>query len=230
MQEIKLFIMNNKKVFIMPLIIVIGILIYVSYFNDSVDNNIVYENLAQDSVYTKNSYQVETANEYISVDIKGKIKNPGVYKVDLKLDRRVNDIIIMAGGLLKEADTSVTNLSKKLYDEMVIIIYSKDEVKRFTEAKEKEVLKNNECLQNSCDSCIENENITDNTTNKDVTLININTASKETLMTLSGIGESKALAIIEYRKETPFKNKEDIMNVSGIGESAYKKIKDNITV
>ncbi len=63
------------------------------------------------------------------------------------------------------------------------------------------------------------------------TLININTAGINELMTLSGVGEAKAKAIIEYReKNGSFKSIEDIKNVSGIGEAAYQKIKDYITV
>lgn len=62
-------------------------------------------------------------------------------------------------------------------------------------------------------------------------LININTATVTELMTLYGIGESKANKIIEYRdKFGDFKYPEDIMNVSGIGEKTYEKIKDDITV
>ena len=60
--------------------------------------------------------------------------------------------------------------------------------------------------------------------------ININTASLEELMTLTGIGETKAEAIIKYREENKFKTIEDIMEVSGIGESTFEKIKNNITV
>ena len=60
--------------------------------------------------------------------------------------------------------------------------------------------------------------------------ININTASKEELMTLDGIGESTASKIIEYRKTSEFIEIEDIMNVSGIGEAKFNNIKDNITV
>ena len=60
--------------------------------------------------------------------------------------------------------------------------------------------------------------------------ININTASLSELMTLNGIGESKALKIIEYRKSYSFTSIEDIMNVGGIGEEIYSNIKDFITV
>ena len=62
-------------------------------------------------------------------------------------------------------------------------------------------------------------------------IININTASKETLMTLNGIGESKAQAIIDYRDEIGgFKSVDDITNVSGIGEKTLEKIKDKISI
>ena len=59
----------------------------------------------------------------------------------------------------------------------------------------------------------------------------MNKANKEQLMTLTGIGESKALAIIKYREDNNgFKSIEEVMNVSGIGEALYNKIKDSITV
>ena len=61
--------------------------------------------------------------------------------------------------------------------------------------------------------------------------INLNTATKEELMTLKGIGEAKAEDIIRYRKEQgPFQTIEEVMNISGIKEAAFRKIKDDITV
>lgn len=61
-------------------------------------------------------------------------------------------------------------------------------------------------------------------------LVNINTASKEELTSLSGIGDKTAEKIINYRQKTPFSKKEDLMNVPGIGENKYKEIEDNITI
>ncbi len=73
---------------------------------------------------------------------------------------------------------------------------------------------------------------TETTENEEfIGIININTAGKFELIQLKGIGETKAEAIIEYRKSVGyFKNIEDIMNVKGIGESIFNSIKDNITV
>ena len=61
--------------------------------------------------------------------------------------------------------------------------------------------------------------------------VNLNTATREELMTLRGIGASRADDIIHYRQEFGgFKSIEDIMNVSGIKDAAFEKIKDSITV
>ncbi len=61
-------------------------------------------------------------------------------------------------------------------------------------------------------------------------VVNINTAGQKELMTLSGIGESKAKAIIDYRSKTRFKKIEDIMQVKGIGQGIFDKIKKDIVV
>ena len=61
-------------------------------------------------------------------------------------------------------------------------------------------------------------------------LVNINTASREQIMTLPGIGEVTADAIIEYREQNPFERIEDIMNVQGIGEAKFNSIRDLICV
>ena len=111
---------------------------------------------------------------------------------------------------------------------MVIIIYSNEEVNNFSKTKEieKQVIENctkkdENSLKN--DACIKTEEITSK--------ISINTATKEVLMTLQGIGESKANDIIKYREENGlFNNIEDIKKVNGIGESKYSKIKNLIKV
>ena len=176
----------------------------------------------------KKDTKKQNTSEVYKVDIKGQVANPGIYS--LKANSRVIDVIEKAGGLTENADTSVINLSKKISDEMVIIIYSHEEVNEFgkTKEQEKQVLtecKNNEIYSLENNACIEIDNST-TISGK----ININTASKEELMTLTGIGESKANDIIKYRETNgPFKSIEDLTKVNGIGESTLANIKENIT-
>lgn len=146
----------------------------------------------------------------------------------MKSSARVIDVINEAGGLTENADTSVINLSKKIIDEMVIIIYTKEQVINFTKVKETEKIIQDKCNQvdeNSLknDACI----TTDKINNK----VSLNTATKEELMTLQGIGESKANDIIKYRETNgPFNSIEDIKNVPGIGENLFAQIKEDITI
>ena len=178
----------------------------------------------------------------VYVDIKGAVINPGVY--ELEETKKVIDVINVAGGFKENADTSMINLAKKVANEMVIIIYTKEEVAEATKPNQivKYVdkqcicpqIKNDACLNNSTKESSNQKNSSqekeETTTNKD-TVININTATLEELQSLSGIGTSKAEAIIAYREEKGgFKNIEELKEVSGIGESLYEKIKEHITV
>ena len=165
------------------------------------------------------------------IDIKGFVKKPGVYEVTA--DNIVNDCIKLAGGLLKNADTTTINLSKKVSSEMFIYIPKKEDVIKTTTnttvTKDKEIP--NDAVvsdNNKSNSSISKDN---NTQTPIRTLVNINTATIQELTTLSGIGDAKAQDIIDYRTlNGNFKTIEDIKNVSGIGEALYAKIKDYITV
>lgn len=178
----------------------------------------------------KNKKEKEEESIPIMVDVKGEVINPGIYTLDK--DKRVIDAINMAGGLTNHADTSVLNLSKKLTDEMVIIVYSRYEVENFEKTKEKERTLNQECVKGvnalENNACIEKKQNQVETSSKKVS---INQASKEEFMQLEGIGEAKATAIIEYRNTNGlFHTIEDIKNVTGIGDSLFDKIKENITL
>lgn len=180
---------------------------------------------------------LEEEPQKIVVEIKGQVNVPGVYEVNT--NKRVNDVIELADGLTENADVSVNNLSKKVEDEMIIMIYSKDEVKDFTKTKEYEDLKLQECVarcMSDVNACIQKDNIDsasnaskDDKTLKNGSLVSLNKATLEQLLTLPGIGEAKAKAIIEYRKTKAFQSVEDVKNVSGIGESLYAQIKNYIT-
>ena len=145
----------------------------------------------------------------IVVDIKGAVVNPGVYYVHS--NTIVQEVIVLAGGLTNDADTSNINLSKKVTNEMIITIYTKEEVSKM----------------DKLDTIV--EEVTNNNSNGNK--ISLNSATIDELTTLSGIGEEKAKLIIQYREKCgPFKSIEEIRNIKGIGTAMYDKIKDNITV
>jgi len=219
------------------LTIVISIIIFVICFfrvNELKKNNKEFIVASNDSVnFTEINSDDEIIKNKIRIDIKGQVVNPGVY--ELEQDSRVIDAIKIAGGLTEIANTSLINLSKKLEDQMVIIIYSNEEVKN-SNVKEIETVfkiveKECNCPVIENDSCINTEIDNDNNTENVIeNKININTASLDELMVLPSIGESKAKSIIEYRKENEFITIDDIMNVSGIGEALFEKIKIFIAV
>lgn len=212
------------------LLLVIGfVFIYKNFTADDKENENIVLNTKND---TKKDEE-EEEEVYYQVDIKGEVINPGIYTV--KEGSRVIDVIRLAGDLTEVADTSVLNLSKKVKDEMVIIVYSYDEVVNFTATKEKEEIEQEACLsQNGIqnDACIKDS--TDDTSSSSVVIsgkLSLNTATLDELMTLPGIGESKAQAIIEYREEVgAFQNIEELKEVSGIGDAIFDQIKENITI
>lgn len=215
-------------------------------------------------------------NENFYVEIKGAVKNPGVYEANSK--NIINDIITMAGGLTKDAYTDNINLSRKVSSELVIYVYtSKDfrksntiktntivntvyvqekcecptyDITACTEDKKSEIVvskdkntsqenieSSNSNVENNSSSDKNNTSSSSNSSNSNTNneskpkLININTATKEELMTLSGIGEAKAKKIIEYRNTNDkFKSIDEIKKVSGIGDAMFEKIKNSITV
>ena len=148
--------------------------------------------------------EVSTTQEtVIFVDIKGAVKNPGVYQ--MKVGDRVKDALEAAGGLTEEADSQKVNLAKRLEDQMVIVVPKVGE---------------------------EAEALPAGTTSKEVAKegkVNINTATVEELKTLKGVGDKKAEAIIEYRKKNgSFKTKEDLMKVRGIGKKLFESFEERI--
>lgn len=217
----------RKIIYPLTILLFISIIICIIYAKNSLNKN-KYDDIEVVNDIEKESISEEQFTKYM-VDIKGAVNSPGVYQLDSNLT--VNDAIKIAGGLTKDADTSIINLAKKITDEMVIIIYTKEEVKNSNVVDTVIKIVEKECIcpniQN--DGCL-NDDIKDNISNKDEKLVNINTATLEELETISGIGESKAKSIIEYRQKNGlFEKIEDIMNVEGIGESLYEKIKIYIT-
>lgn len=151
-------------------------------------------------------YEVVQVKVYVHMT--GEVVNPGLY--ELADDSRLYDAVMLAGGFTENADTEYANLAEVLVDGKQYQIYSKDEVLNMS-------------IQGS------GENAEAHYTGDG--LLDINEATNTELMTISGIGQSKADAIVEYRQQNGrFDKTEDIMNVSGIGEGLYQRIKDSITV
>ena len=211
--------------------ICIGISCYGIFYEKNSTEIIQNDNFVANT--SKEERKEEKAKK-IHIDIKGAIKTPGVYEVEE--GAIVSDVITLAGGFNEDADQESINLSKKVSDEMVIYIYTTKEL------KSNETKKSSSTTSKSCNSssysikdCVEKkesiiipgENNAEITNEDDLTtqIININTASKTELMSLNGIGEVKAEAIIDYRnKNGNFKSIEEIGNVKGIGDVIFAKI------
>ena len=142
----------------------------------------------------------------IYVHITGAVKKPGVYIFEKK--PRVIEVVEKAGGFKKNAATSVINQAELVEDGTQIVIEKRGGTKTTG--------RDDPLGQEQRDGSV---------------LIDINTAAREQLMTLDGIGESKAMAIIAYREEHGrFKKIEDIMNITGIKDGVFDKIKSQIRV
>lgn len=209
--SIKDFLYYNKY----KIIVIVGVLFFFFYFKDYLLN--MDQNETEKTVEVEEIKKEEIKEEKVTVDVKGAVLNPGIYTLDN--NKRVFDAITIAGGLLDNSDTENINMSLKLTDEMVIIVPFKEEKQNSVEDKEHLNNGNN----------IENDAMVSNNKNTNNEKVSINKANKEDLMTLKGIGETKALAIINYRKEHGiFKSISELQNVKGIGKSIFEKIKDNI--
>lgn len=137
----------------------------------------------------------------ICVYVCGEVMKPGVY--ELTAESRIGEAIEAAGGMTEEAASTWLNLAEHVTDGQKIEVPSKEEAKELVLEREQQ----------------------------ESGLINLNTATAEQLMSLSGIGESKAHDILNYRKQHgDFHTIEDLMQIPGIKERVFEKIKDQITV
>lgn len=223
---------NRKLILsIISMFVIAGLsFVYISNTNKELKKSEVYDLEVEEK--KTNNLEIEEAIKYITIDIKGEVKSPGVYKIEE--GKRVVDAINASGGLTKKAVTKYINLSKVLKDEDVIIINNISELKKIEDKKNIEEIKiNNKSNISVKESDVitndKSDIVKESDSNKN-TIVNINTCTLEELLNINGIGESKAKSIIEYRENVGlFTSKEDIMKVSGIGNSLYDKIKDYIT-
>ncbi|MFJ7974982.1 helix-hairpin-helix domain-containing protein [Peribacillus sp. NPDC096379] len=143
----------------------------------------------------------------IKVDVKGAVNRPGVYIADS--GDRVIDLIADAGDFTSEANKDQVNLAQVVEDQMVILVPEIGD-----ESVDGVITGPETSLGGSSDG-----------------KINLNTATQAELETLTGVGPSKALSIIDYREKTgKFQSVEDLKKISGIGDKTFEKLKDSIKV
>ena len=154
----------------------------------------------------KSDSEIEKSTENIFVYVCGAVQKPGVY--EFLPGQRICDAIAAAGGLSEQAAGDSLNQAEVLSDGQMLRVLTTEEAAAAT------VQPGQETAESSRDGRVD-----------------INTADASALMSLPGIGQSKADAIIAYRNEHgAFKAPEELMNISGIKEGVYQKIKDSIKV
>lgn len=208
------FLSKKQKIFLGVLAIIMSI--FIGYYIIKKIENYSYEELEiiEENTVIKNSEKInkEETTEEIIVHITGEVENEGIIKI--KKDARIADVIDEAGGTTNEADLSKINLAYSVKDGQKIYIPNIND-----EENEEEYI-----TEEAGDKVVVEE---EGETSK----ININTAKQTELETLSGIGPSTALKIIDYRKENgKFETIEDIKNVPGIGDAKFENIKESICV
>lgn len=153
----------------------------------------------------------EQETDAIFVYVCGQVAAPGVY--ELSAGARVYQAIERAGGTLEGASPESLNLAQQAEDGQKIYVPSKEEAEAGMFPQD------------------DSWGAVSSSREQGVGKVNLNTADLEELMTLTGIGQTRAEAIITYREEEgAFQAPEDIMKVDGIKEGIYEKLKDEITV
>lgn len=153
----------------------------------------------------------EESEKEVTVDVKGAVKNPGVYQ--LQAGARVHDALQKAGGLLPDAESKSINQAQKLTDEAVVYVAKVGE-------EGADVTQTSQTPAGN-----------GGTEKGKSGLVNLNTATEAELQTVSGIGQKKAQDIIAYREANgKFKSVDELKNVSGIGAKTLEKLKDYVTV
>ncbi len=176
---------------------------------DDVGKNDDQDGSGEDMDVVNDSKDAATAtDEKIPVHVCGAVNNPGLYY--MSADSLKADALSVAGGFAVDAAIDYVNLAEMItYGEKIYFPYSYE-------------------LEEGYNLNAQGQGQGDGPANK---LVNINTATKDELMTLPGIGESKADAIIKYRENNgPFQSTEDITNIPGIKEGVYNNIKEHIVV
>ncbi|MGX7109411.1 ComEA family DNA-binding protein [Facklamia miroungae] len=206
------------------LLLLVGILVFliISYLNKEVkvnSNQLVEEVI--DIEVTTSQELVTTITNDLYVDIKGAVKRPGVYQ--LQIGSRLIDLIEKAGGFDDDAEQNSLNLALLLEDQMMIHVYTESDWQAVMSSDQEERAQRTLATNNDFASLDEQ--------NEAEPLININSADQSELETLPQIGPAKAQRIIQYRQDHgSFTSCEGLLEVSGIGPKTFEGLKDYITV
>ncbi len=193
---------KRKKEKIYPIIFILTVICAVVY---KIFLSGRLEAMKSDEIVIETSETTVTeVSSNIYVYVCGEVNCPGVYEIER--GSILNDAVELAGGLTDNAAAEDIDLVMVLNENISVKIPSYDDIDT---------------------SVITIGNDPDEDKSG---LININTADRQTLMTLPGIGESTADAIIDYRSSHVFEKEEDLMNVQGIGESKFNKVRSMICV
>lgn len=208
---------KQKTAIIIAAVIVVGIFIfYMSTKTKESDYSTINEITEQETEEVEEETEEKEVPKEIVVHITGAVQNEGIVK--LKEGSRIIDAVEAAGGMTSDANLKMINLAYAIRDGQKIYI------PRVSDLEEGVEISGDTGIYGTMDT----EMQIDSNAN---TKININTANKNQLTSITGIGESTANKIIQYReKNGKFKNIEEIKNVSGIGELKYNNIKDYICV
>ena len=175
--------------------------------------------------------EAETESAVVAVYLCGAVEEPGVY--ELPEGSRVVDAIRMAGGLTLTADETCVNQARYVLDGEQIYIWTEEEKEAYQRGESVPVSESAGGSAGTSGSVRSSNDGSRNNTGEETAgsgLVNLNTATQQELMTLNGIGEAKAAAIVAYRQEHGyFSSKEELKNVSGIGDATYEKLQDQIT-
>lgn len=179
---------------------------------------------------TTASTAIAAEPEIICVFVCGAVKNEGVY--ELPAGSRVYEAVEAAGGFSGEADTAYLNQAIVLRDSDMVEVFTKEEIADpESKASESPFVTSPEALSERSSNGVATGAAGEVEGGASPAPVNINTATAEQLMSIPGIGETRAETIIEYRETNGvFATTEDLMKVSGIKEGLFAKMKEHITV
>lgn len=208
--------MHNWKELIrqnaLPLLLVLGVVAFFIYkqvtSQPQAQAPVVAVSKTSQTLQNKEEQPVKSETGKITVDVKGAVRNPGVY--ELSSPARAQTAIQKAGGLTSEADSNGLNLAQLLKDEAVVYVPREGEIPAITSA-----------------APVGGKAVGSSDSGK----IALNQASAEDLQKIPGIGKKRAEDILAFRDQNGgFQSIDDLKKVSGIGEKTLEKIKDHVQV